>query len=160
MLQVGKRPIEHFEDLGILDKNLRLVHMIDVSNEEIALLKKHDVKVIHCPTTALRLGYGATRIGKFPEMMREGICISLGCDGPNCSNHFDMGVTMYLTAGIYRDSRMDVNLVPAEMAIEMATLNGARSMLMEDQIGSIEPGKKADLILLNAKHPGWVPLIW
>lgn len=158
-LKVGKRPIEHFEDLGILDKNLRLVHMIDVSEKEIALIKRHDVKVVHCPTTALKLGYGATRIGKFPEMVREGICISLGCDGPNCSNHFDMGVAMYIVAGIYRDSRMDVNLFPAETVIEMGTINGARSMLMEDRIGSIEIGKKADLILLNTKYPGWVPLI-
>ena len=157
--RVGKRPIEHFEDLGILDKNVRLVHMIDVNEKEIALLKKYDVKVIHCPTTALKLGYGATKIGKFPEMIQEGICVSLGCDGPNCSNHFDMGVAMYLVAGIYKDSRMDVNLIPAEMAIEMATINGARSMLMEDQIGSIEIGKKADLILLNTQYPGWVPLI-
>jgi 5-methylthioadenosine/S-adenosylhomocysteine deaminase len=157
--RVGKRPIEHFEDLGILGKNLRLVHMIDVQQKEIELLKKYDVKVIHCPTTALKLGYGATRIGKFPEMIKEGLCISLGCDGPNCSNHFDMGVAMYLAAGIYKDSRMDVNLVPAEMAIEMATINGARSMLMDNQIGSIEKGKKADLILLNAKYAGWVPLI-
>lgn len=158
-LKVGKRPIEHFEDLGILDKNLRLVHMIDVIESEIALLKKYDVKVVHCPTTALRLGYGATKIGKFPEMIKEGLCISLGCDGANCSNHFDMGVAIYLVAGIYKDSRMDVNLVPAEMAIEMATINGARSMLMEDRIGSIEIGKKADLILLNAKYPGWIPMI-
>ena len=157
--RVGKRPIEHFEDLGILAKNLRLVHMIDVHEKEIELLKKHDVKVIHCPTTALKLGYGATRIGKFPEMIKEGVCVSLGCDGPNCSNHFDMGVAMYLAAGIYKDSRMDVNMVPAEMAIEMATINGAGSMLMDDQIGSIEKGKKADLILLNTQYPGWVPLI-
>ncbi len=157
--RAGKRPIEHFKDLGILAKNLRLVHMIDVQQKEIELLKKYNVKVIHCPTTALKLGYGATRIGKFPEMIKEGLCISLGCDGPNCSNHFDMGVAMYLAAGIYKDSRMDVNLVPVEMAIEMATINGARSMLMDNQIGSIEKGKKADLILLNAKYAGWVPLI-
>jgi len=157
--RVGKRPIEHFNDLGILDKNLRLVHMIDVSRNEMRLLKKYDVKVIHCPTTALKLGYGATKIGKFPEMIKKEICISLGCDGPNCSNHFDMGVAMYLVAGIYKDCRMDVTLIPGEMAVEMATINGARSMLMEDQIGSIEVGKKADLIMLNTRYPGWVPLI-
>lgn len=70
-----------------------------------------------------------------------------------------MGIAMYLTSGIYRDRRMDVDLVPAEMAVEMATLNGTEPCCWRIKIGSIEPGKKADLILLNAKHPGWVPLI-
>jgi len=156
--KTGKRPIEHFEDLGILDKNLRLVHMIYVNDREIDLLRKFDVKVAHCPTTALRLAYGATKAGKFPEMIERGICVSLGCDGTNSSNHVDMGRAIYLAAGLYKDCRTDINMIPAETALEMGTINGARSVLMENEIGSIEKGKKADIILFDRRRPEWVPL--
>jgi 5-methylthioadenosine/S-adenosylhomocysteine deaminase len=157
--KVKKRPIEHFEDIGILAENLRLTHMIDVSLSEVELLRNYDVKVIHCPTTALKCGYGATAIGKFPEMIEKGICLALGCDGPNCSNHYDMGIAMYLAAGLYKDSRMDVSLVPAEKALEMGTVESAKSMLMENQIGSLEKGKKADIVLIDLARPEWSPLI-
>jgi 5-methylthioadenosine/S-adenosylhomocysteine deaminase len=122
------------------------------------LLAKHDVKVVHCPTTALRLAYGATANGKFPEMIKKGICVSLGCDGTNSSNLVDMGRAVYLAAGLFKDSRMDINMIPAETALEMATINGAQSMLQDKEIGSIERGKKADIILFDRKRVEWTPL--
>lgn len=157
--KVGKRPIEHFQDLGILGENVSLVHMLDVSDKEVAILARDRVNIVHCPTSALRLAYGATKIGKFPEMIKAGVNLCLGCDGANCSNHLDMGRAVYLAAGIFKDGRMDINLVPAETALEMGTINGARALLLHNEIGSLEAGKKADLILFDRNRPEWVPML-
>jgi cytosine/adenosine deaminase-related metal-dependent hydrolase len=156
--RTGKRPIEYCEKLGILDKNLVMSHMIHLNDNEINLLKKYDVKVVHCLATALKLGYGITKHGKFPEMLQQGICVALGCDGHNDSNYFDLLRTVYLAAGIYKDCRMDVKMIPVETALEMATVNGARALLMENEIGSIEIGKKADIVIFDGKRPEWVPI--
>lgn len=157
--KVGKRPIEHFHDLGILGENVSLVHMLDVSDKEVEILARDRVNVVHCPTSALRLAYGATKIGKFPEMLKTGVNLCLGCDGANCSNHMDMGRAIYLAAGIFKDGRMDINQVPAETALEMGTINGARALLLHDEIGSLEAGKKADIILFDRNRPEWVPML-
>jgi len=156
--KTGKKPICHFEDLGILDQNLRLVHMIHTSDEEIELLAKREVKIVHCNTTALRMGYGATKVGKIPEMIQKGVCVSLGCDGTNSSNHVDMTRAIYLAAGLYKDARMDTSMIPAEMALEMATINGAKSILQQNEIGSIEKGKRADIIMFDRRRVEWFPL--
>jgi 5-methylthioadenosine/S-adenosylhomocysteine deaminase len=92
-------------------------------------------------------------------MMASGICVSLGCDGHNCSNHLDMGVAIYLAAGLYKDNRMDVSLVPAEKAIEMGTVDAAKGMRMDARIGSLEAGKKADIVLIDMSRPEWHPLV-
>ena len=155
---VGKRPVEHLESIGALKSNLRLRHMAFTSAEEIAALARHDVKVIADLTSYLRLAYGITRHGRFPEMLNEGICVSLGIDGATSSDFLDMGRAMHLAASVFKDCRMDGSLIPAEQALEMATINGARSLGMEDQIGSLEPGKKADIILFDRQRPEWVPM--
>ena len=155
---VGKKPIEHLESIGALSSNLRLRHMALTSPEEIAALARHDVKVIADMTSYLRLAYGITRHGSFPEMLDEGICVSLGIDGATSSDFLDMGRAMHVAASLFKDCRMDGNLIPAEQALEMATINGARSLGLEDEIGSLEPGKKADIILFDRQRPEWVPM--
>lgn len=157
--QHGRRPMEHFAQLGILDRNTRFVHMLALDEREIALIERHDVKLVHCVMTAMKLGYGATATGRMPEMLAQGIPVALGCDGANCSNTFDLFRAMFCVAGVYKDNRRDVRLVPAETALEMATVNGARSLLMEDQIGSLEPGKKADLVVCDRKRAEWLPTV-
>jgi cytosine/adenosine deaminase-related metal-dependent hydrolase len=152
-------PIPHLEELGVLDKNVKLVHMVYVQERDLELLRRYQVSVVHCPTAALRHMKGITRYGRFPEMLDKGICVALGGDSGNGSNHFNMCRIMYLVATLYKDSRMDVNQIPAETALEMATLHGARALLMQDQIGSIEVGKKADLVLFDTRHIEWQPLL-
>ena len=117
------------------------------------------VNVVHCPTTALKVSYGITQVGKFPEMVDKGINVSIGTDGNNASNYSDLMRATYLVAGLFKDARMDPQMFPAEMAFEMATLDGARTLLMEDQLGSLEPGKKADLVLHDTDRPEWRPLL-
>ncbi len=98
------------------------VHVDDV---EIGLLAERGVSVAHCPTTALKVSYGVTQIGKFPEMVRRGVNVSIGTDGNNASNYSDLMRATYLVAGLFKDARMDPQMFPAETAYEMATLGGS-----------------------------------
>jgi cytosine/adenosine deaminase-related metal-dependent hydrolase len=122
-------------------------------------MAKRKVSVVHCPTTALKVSYGVTRIGKMPEMVQAGINVSIGTDGNNASNYSDLHRATYLVAGLFKDGRQDPQMFPAEMAYEMATVGGARTMLMQDEIGSLEVGKKADVVLHDIDRPEWRPLL-
>ena len=157
--EFGHRPMVHLAELGVLGNNCAITHCVHLDDQEISLLAEHGVSVAHCPTTALKVSYGITQVGKFPEMVQQGINVSIGIDGNNASNYSDMMRATYLVAGLFKDARTDPQMFPAEMAFEMATLGGARTLLMEDQIGSLEPGKKADLVLHDSDRPEWRPLL-
>ncbi len=157
--EFGQRPIVHLADIGVLDNKCALTHCVRVSDEEIAILAEAGASVAHCPTTALKVSYGITQVGKFPEMVQKGVNVSLGTDGNNASNYSDLMRAAYLVAGLFKDARQDPQMFPAEKAFEMATIDGSRTMLMEDQIGSLEPGKKADLVLHDTDRPEWRPLL-
>lgn len=154
----GKRPVEHLEHLGILDKNVVLVHVIHVNDREIRMLHEHQVNVVHCPSTALKLVYGLSAFGRFPEMLSAGVNVSLGTDASDCANYQDMIRLMYLAGVLFKDYRFDADVMGAETAVEMATLNGARALGLEKEIGSLEPGKKADIIVIDMSKPEWIPL--
>jgi len=151
--------LQHFEELGILAPNLKLTHMVYVEDDEINLLRDYGVKITHCPTAAMKHSKGISKHGRFPEMVEKGICVSLGVDSANSSDHSNMLRLIHLVVQLYKDFRMDQSVFPAESVLEMATLRGAEALLMEKSIGSIEPGKKADLVLFNRNHPEWHPLI-
>ena len=157
--EFGHRPIVHLAEIGVLDENCALTHMVRVNDTEVELLAQSGASVAHCPTTALKVAYGVTQVGKFPEMVQKGINVSLGTDGNNASNYSDLMRASYLAAGIFKDAREDPQMFPAEKAFEMATIDGAKTLLMEDQIGSIERGKKADLVLHDTDRPEWRPLL-
>jgi 5-methylthioadenosine/S-adenosylhomocysteine deaminase len=157
--EFGQRPIVHLADIGVLDSKCALTHCVRVSDEEIAILADTGASVAHCPTTALKVSYGITQVGKFPEMVLKGVNVSLGTDGNNASNYSDLMRAAYLVAGLFKDARQDPQMFPAEKAFEMATIDGSRTMLMEDQIGSLESGKKADLVLHDTDRPEWRPLL-
>jgi 5-methylthioadenosine/S-adenosylhomocysteine deaminase len=123
------------------------------------VMARAKVSVAHCPTTALKVSYGVTRIGRMPEMVQAGINVSIGTDGNNASNYSDLHRATYLVAGLFKDGRQDPQMFPAEMAYEMATLGGARTLLMQDEIGSLEIGKKADVVLHDTDRPEWRPLL-
>ncbi len=159
LAQYGQRPIEHLSEIGVLGPNCVLVHCVHVDDNEIRLLAHHRCSVAHCPTTALKVSYGVTQIGKMPEMVKAGINVSIGIDGNNASNYSDMMRATYLVAGLFKDARRDPTMFPAEQAYEMATLGGARAILSEHEIGSVEAGKKADLVLHDRDRPEWTPLL-
>jgi cytosine/adenosine deaminase-related metal-dependent hydrolase len=155
--RTGVWPITQLERLGALGSNVLLTHAVAVRDEEVAILARHGVKVAHCPGAALRLAKGASRLGKIPEMLAQAIPVSLGADGVCSSGTFDHARLLFLVAGLFKDARMDATLIPAETALEMATLNGAKGLLWDDEIGSLAVGKKADLIQYDIHRPEWVP---
>ncbi len=157
--EFGQRPMIHLAELGVLDRNVAITHVVRIDDAELETLAAHGVNVAHCPTTALKVSYGITQVGKFPEMVQNGINVSIGTDGNNASNYSDLMRATYLVAGLFKDARTDPEMFPAEKAYEMATLGGARTMLLEDQIGALVPGLKADVVLHDTDRPEWRPLL-
>lgn len=150
----GEPTVTHLHKLGVLDKNLLAVHTVWLTNEEIDLFKKYDVKVSHNPASAMRvLGFA-----KIPQMLEKKVCVSIGTDGASSSNRMDIVDEMWLTSLIHKGWRLDSTVVPSEDILCMATKNGARALLDEEVYGSLEPGKKADLIVINPHGPSMMPV--
>ncbi|HEU4439517.1 MAG TPA: amidohydrolase family protein [Methylomirabilota bacterium] len=152
-------PLATLDGWGVLGPRTKLSHMVYLDDADIALLARRSVKVSHCPTAGLKHTKGLTAHARVPEMIAAGVCVSLGGDSGNGSNHFDMLRMMYLVANLYKDARLDVGVMPPETVLEMATRRGAESLLMERQIGSIEAGKRADLVFYDRDAPEWRPLL-
>jgi len=151
------RPIEHLEKLGVLDENTVLVHMVFINQSELEILAKRKVKVVHCPSAGVKLGY-PFEFGRFPEMLAAGITVSLGSDSSDCSNYHDMVRVMNLGAVLYKGLRYDPEAMGAERAIEMATLNGAKTLGIDHETGSLEAGKKADIAIFDTNRYDWRPM--
>lgn len=150
----GEPTVTHLERLGVLDQNLLAVHTVWLTNEEVELFRKRDVKVSHNPASAMRvLGFA-----KIPRMLREGICVSIGTDGASSSNRMDMVDEMWLTSLIHKGWRLDPTVVPSQAILQMATINGAKALLDGHLYGSLEPGKKADLIVIDPYGPSMMPV--
>ena len=157
--EFGQRPMVHLAEIGVLDRNVAMTHVVRIDDAELAAIAQSGASVVHCPTTALKVSYGVTQVGKFPEMVQRGVNVSIGTDGNNASNYSDLMRATYLVAGLFKDARMDPQMFPAEQAYEMATLGGARTMMMDDEIGALIPGHKADLVLHDTDRPEWRPLL-
>ena len=151
----GKRPVEHLEEIGLLGSNVLLSHVVGLDAAEIDCLARTQTRAVMCPTAAIKMGAGTTSRGMLPEMLERGVCVGLGTDAGNNSNLIEAMRSMYLVAVLYKDARRDTGVVPAETALEMATIEGARALGLDDEIGSLEPGKKADLVLFDTKRPEW-----
>ena len=137
--------IEHFESLGILHPNTCLAHCIWVNRREVDLLRSRRAKVLHCPSSNLKLGSGIAHV---PEFLHSGITVSLGADGAPCNNTLDAFQEMRLAALIQKP-RLGPTSMTAPTVMEMATLGGAATLGLSHEIGSIEGGKKADITLLD-----------
>jgi cytosine/adenosine deaminase-related metal-dependent hydrolase len=153
--QYGKRPVQYLDDLGILGPNMLLAHVIDLDDQEVAAIARTNTKTVMCPTAALKMGSRMTTTARLPELVRQGVCVSLGTDAGNNSNLLETMRSMYLVAVLYKDARGTTDVVPAELALELATIQGARALGLEHEIGSIEVGKKADLVLFDTRRPEW-----
>jgi 5-methylthioadenosine/S-adenosylhomocysteine deaminase len=151
----GKRPIEYLESLGVLGPNVLLSHVIGLDDRELEAMARTQTKAVMAPTAALKMGRGTTSQGKLPEMLQNGVCVSLGTDAGNNSNLLETQRSMYLVTVLYKDARQTTKVVPPETALEMATINGAKALGLDHEIGSIEVGKKADLVLFDTRRPEW-----
>jgi 5-methylthioadenosine/S-adenosylhomocysteine deaminase len=142
----GRSNIGYFDAVGLLAPRLNVAHCVWVDEEEQALLAGREVQVTHCPGSNLKLGSG---IAPVPEMRARGINVSLGADGAACNNHLDMFGEMRLAAGL-QSIRHSPGALSARDALWMATRAGAKALGQDAEIGSIEVGKRADLILIDA----------
>ena len=154
----GRTPTEYLESIGVLGPNVVLAHALGLDEAEIECLARTGTTVAMCPVTAAKGARGVAEHGRMPELLAKGVKVALGCDSPNNSNHLDIVRTMNMAAIQYKDARQDIRLIPAETALEMATLVGAQALGVGDELGSIEPGKKADLVLFDTQRPEWQAL--
>jgi cytosine/adenosine deaminase-related metal-dependent hydrolase len=152
-------PLRALDDWGVLGPRTKLAHMVHVDEDDIALLAQRDVKISHCPSAALKHVKGLFAHGRFAEMLEAGITVSLGGDSANGSNHFDMLRLMSLAGLVPKDAHLDPAVMPPERVLEMATRHGARALGLGDEIGSLEPGKRADLVIFDLDLPEWRPLL-
>jgi 5-methylthioadenosine/S-adenosylhomocysteine deaminase len=154
----GRRPTEYLEGLGVLGSNVVLAHALGVDEAEIDCIARTGAAVVMCPITAAKGGRGIHEHGRMPELLARGVKVALGSDSPNNSNHLDLVRSMNMAAIQYKDARQDMRQVPAETALEMGTRLGAEALGLGDELGSIEPGKKADLVLFDTRRPEWQAL--
>jgi 5-methylthioadenosine/S-adenosylhomocysteine deaminase len=151
----GRRPTEYLESLGVVGPNVLLAHVLGIDDAEIDCIARTGTAVAMCPITAAKGGRGVPEHGRMPELLAKGVKIALGADSPNNCNHLDMVRVMNMAAIQYKDARQDTRQIPAEAALEMATLSGAEALGLGDQLGSIEVGKKADFVLFDTERPEW-----
>ncbi|CAN5551261.1 amidohydrolase [soil metagenome] len=149
----------HLEKLGWLDPDTKLTHAVYLEDDDEERLVAAGISIAHCPSAALRHVKGLPRHGRIPELLDAGVAVGLGGDSANGSNHVDMHKLMYLAATIFKDHRMDQTVMPPETALEMGTRHGAECLGMLDQIGSLEVGKRADLVVYDLAEPEWRPLL-
>lgn len=151
----GKSEVELLGELGLLSPRLLAAHCVHLSDADINLMAKHDVKVSYNPTSNMKLASGIPRI---KDLLDAGITVGLGTDGPASNNSLDMFETMKVAALLQKVKYGDPRVMPAKKIVEMATIDGARALGLDGLIGSLEVGKRADLILVDVKRPHLTPL--
>jgi len=143
--QTGRRNVEYLDSLGIKGPHVVLAHCVHVKESEMDLLSLSGTHVAHCPSSNLKLGSG---IAPVAEMLERGVSVSLGADGAACNNRLDMFTEMR-TAALLQKVTRGTTALPAERVLRMATRGGARALGLEDKIGSLETGKRADVTILD-----------
>jgi 5-methylthioadenosine/S-adenosylhomocysteine deaminase len=151
----GVTPVMHLENLGLLDSKVVADHCVVLDEQEIDLLARRGVKVVHCPESNMKLASGVAPV---PEMLGAGIAVGLGTDGSASNNNVDMFGEMNSAAKLHKAHLLDPTMMTAAETLEMATIDGARVLDAENEIGSLVAGKKADLIVLDLNQPHLTPL--
>ncbi len=143
--KTGMDNVSYFHHLGLLGEATTLAHCVWLTAQEQRLLKETRTSVCHCPSSNLKLASGYAKI---PELLADGVSVALGADGAPCSNNLDIFVEMRLAALMHKP-RTGPTSMSAATVLELATLGGARALGLQDEVGSIEPGKKADLVTVE-----------
>lgn len=151
----GHRPIERLANLGFLNDRLTAVHMTALNDADITSIAKHKVSTVHCPESNLKLASGFSPVD---ALHNKGVNVALGTDGAASNNDLDMFGEMRTAAILAKAVSQDASAVPAYRALRMATINGAKALGLDDRIGSLEPGKTADMIAININSPHTTPL--
>ncbi|MDD9157547.1 amidohydrolase [Aliivibrio sp. S4TY2] len=150
----AESPVEYLEEIGVLDERMVIAHGIHLSQHDQALLKQADAGVVYNPMANAK---GATGIAPAWDMFRADMRVGLGTDGPMSSNQVDLWRTLSYAANMQRLKHSDRTIMIPEQVIEMATIGGAKALHMEDEIGSLEVGKKADIIIVETQSANMMP---
>ncbi|HWM43521.1 MAG TPA: TRZ/ATZ family hydrolase [Burkholderiales bacterium] len=150
----GVRPLERLRRLGLVDSNLIAVHSVHLEEGEIELLGRHGCSVAHCPSSNLKLASGFAPVD---AMLKQGINVALGTDGAASNNRLDLLTEMRTAALLAKAVARDAEAMPAHVALRTATLGGARALGLGARIGSIEAGKRADLVAVALRGPELAP---
>jgi 5-methylthioadenosine/S-adenosylhomocysteine deaminase len=153
--RTGLSPAAHLDRLGVLDEKTVAVHAVWLSAADQELLAHRGVKVSHCPESNLKLAVGVAPI---PELLDRGVTVGLGTDGAGSNNNLDLWGELSLAARLHKVWRRDPTCLPAPAAVALATREGARVLGLENQTGTLTPGKEADLIVLDLNQPHLTPL--
>jgi 5-methylthioadenosine/S-adenosylhomocysteine deaminase len=153
--QSGLRPLTRLKQLDFLGPRLQGVHLTQLEPEEIRLLAELGVHAVHCPSSNLKLASGFCPV---TELLRAGVCVALGTDGAASNNTLDLFAEMRLAALLEKGRSGDASALPAWQALQLATINGARALGLDDSIGSLEAGKLADLIAVDLDSAGSQPV--
>ena len=151
----GVSPVQHLDNLGLLGERTLAAHCVQPGGDEIALLARRKVKVAHCVESNMKLASG---IAPVVDMLDAGICVGIGTDGSASNNDVDMFGEMNTVAKVHKAARMDPTVMNADTTLYAATMGGAKALGAEDRIGSLEAGKKADLIVLDFDQPHLSPV--
>jgi cytosine/adenosine deaminase-related metal-dependent hydrolase len=145
---ISHTPMSYCESVGLLSPSTVLVHMVHLDDSDIRRLAASGTHVAHCPTSNAKLASGICRV---PDLQAAGVNVGLGTDGAPCNNTCDLLQEMKLAGIIHKSISYDPTAVPAETVLEMATINGAQALGLQDTIGSLEVGKKADFVAVDMR---------
>jgi len=154
-VDVGGGVMEYLDSLGVLDEHVIAAHCVALTDRDIAVMKARGVKASHNPVSNLKLASG---ISPVPKMLEHGITVSLGTDSPCSNNAADMFEVMKVAALLHKGVNRNPTVLSAQQVLRMATLDGARALCWDNEIGSIEAGKRADLAIINFEKPHLCPL--
>lgn len=142
----GKRSIPQFDALGVLDDRVLGAHVVNATPEEIALLAERGTGVAHCPQSNMKVGAGTAPVA---AMIAAGVAVGVGTDGAGSNNDLDLWEEIDTAAKLQKLANGDPTVLDARQALAMATIEGARAIDLEAEIGSLEPGKRADLVVVS-----------
>lgn len=151
----GKRPVEHLDAIGFLGPEVLAAHCVWLTDHEISIIRERGVKPVHNPVSNMKIACG---IAPAHEMLAAGIPVALGTDGAASNNSLDLLSEMKFAALLNKVGKLNPTVMPAPTALEMATINGAIALGLQGEIGSLEVGKKADVVLIDLKQPHFTPL--
>ena len=154
--RTGKRPAEWLDHIGFFYDQVLAAHSTWLTINEVRILARNGVSVAHCPASNMKLATGG--YAPLPEMFREGVNVSLATDGCASNNNMDMLEEMKVCSLMHKAHRWDATVLDAQKTLDLATINGAKALHMEHEIGSIEVGKRADIAILNGRSERMLPL--
>ena len=150
----GKTPTEYLNDLGVFELPTLAAHSVYLNDSDIAILKEHKVGIAHNPSSNLKLASG---IANIPKYLQAGLNVGIGTDGCSSNNTLNMFKEMTICSFVQKVNAMDPTVLPAEEILRLATIGGAKALRWDDEIGTLEVGKKADLILVDIDKPHFAP---